>query len=265
MSGFSTDWLALRKPADEAARARTVLEACRTYFANRSALTVCDVGAGTGAAIAAFGPYIPPKQHWILVDSDPASLEEARRNQQVSGASLETRIADLADNPAPWPHNCGLVTATALFDLANSAWIARVCDRLAADRLPLLATLTYDGHQEFVPFHASDAEMLEAFNRHQRLDKGLGGPAAGPEGASLLAAALRKRGYRPILGNSPWRLSASTDSLLIAATLRAWTSAVTEAGFVDPALANDWLAARLFNTQAFIVGHTDLFAAPPVR
>lgn len=263
MTGFSADWLALREPADRAARSPAVLEACRRHFAGRPAITVCDLGSGTGAAVPAFGPFLPPRQRWVLVDNDPANLAAAVRLRAGEGIVIGTRTADLAREPAPWPEDSDLVTATALFDLAGEAWIAALSARLAADRLPLLATLTYDGQQSFDPAHPSDAAMLAAFNRHQRLDKGLGGVAAGPEGAGLLAEQLAGHGYRMHTGPSPWRLSSPQDDGLIAETLRGWAAAVTEAGFVPPALAHEWLEARLDRTDAMTVGHTDLFAVPP--
>lgn len=262
MSGFSADWLALREPADRAARSPAVLEACRRCFAGRSAIVVCDLGSGTGAAVPAFGPFLPPRQRWVLVDNDPANLAAAVRLRAGEGIAIETRTADLAREPAPWPTDCDLVTATALFDLGSETWIGALSARMAAARLPLLATLTYDGQQSFSPAHTSDAAMLAAFNRHQRLDKGLGGPAAGPDGARLLAERLAAHGYHVQTGPSPWRLSSPRDARLIAAILEGWAAAATEAGLVPAALASEWLAARLARTDAMTVGHTDLFAVP---
>ncbi len=262
MSGFPADWLALREPADGAARSRPVLATCRAYFAGRDRITVCDLGAGTGAAIPAFGPYLPPRQRWFLVDNDPATLAAAERQRARPGVTIETIAADLAVDPTPWPAGCDLVTATALFDLAGAEWIEALCRRLAAQQLPLLATLTYDGEQVFAPAHAADAEMVVAFNRHQRLDKGLGGPASGPEGSAILAAGLAAHGYHMRTGASPWRLQGTRDAALIAELLRGWASAVTADGFVERSVAEQWLSARLHRTDTMWVGHRDMFAAP---
>lgn len=262
MSGFSADWLALREPADRAARSPTVLAACRAHFAAHEAVRVCDLGSGTGAAVPAFSPYLPARQHWILVDNDPANLAEAKRLRQAGAVTVQPLLADLAVDPAPWPDGCDLVTATALFDLAGPAWIERLCARLAAARLPLLATLTYNGVQRFSVSHSADAAMLAAFNRHQRLDKGLGGPAAGPEAGAVLAAVLEKHGYRVTLGESPWQLDGARDHALIAELLRGWAAAVAGAGFVPRAEADAWLAAHVARADALSVGHTDIFALP---
>ena len=271
MSGFSADWLALREPADAAARSPVVLEALRRRFAGRKAVTVCDLGAGTGAAVAAFGPFLPARQRWLLVDADAGNLAAAKRLRETGTVTVEPVLADLADDasplPAPWPAPgfaaCDLVTATALFDLASPAWIARLADRLAAERVPLLAALTYDGKQDFSASHPADAAMLAAFNRHQRLDKGLGGPAAGPDGATVLAAALEAMGYDITIAPSPWRLDGGRDAALIAAVLDGWAAAVVDAGYVSHQTVDDWRQTHLGRADSLCVGHWDLLALPP--
>lgn len=262
MSGFSADWLTLREPADKAARSPEVLDAVRTHFAGHDALTVCDLGAGTGAAVAAFGTYLPVRQHWQLADDDAANLAAAKRLRESDTVVVEPVLADLSENPAPWGTGCQLVTATALFDLASPAWIASLAGRLVVDRLPLLATLTYDGAQVFSASHPADAEMLAAFNRHQRLDKGLGGPASGPDGTTALAAALEAKGYRLTRAKSPWRLDGRRDAAMIAAVLNGWAEAVVGAGFVPAGTALDWQKTHLDRADTLTVGHWDLFAIP---
>lgn len=262
MSGFSAEWLTLREPADKAARSPAVLDAVRTHFAGHDAVTVCDLGAGTGAAVDAFGAYLPVRQHWQLADDDAANLAAAKRLRESDTVTVEPVLADLSANPAPWGTGCQLVTATALFDLASPAWIAGLAGRLAADRLPLLATLTYDGAQAFSANHPADAEMLAAFNRHQRLDKGLGGPASGPDGTTALAGALEANGYRLTRAASPWQLDGRRDAAMIAALLEGWAEAVADAGFVPAGTARDWRQAHLERADSLTVGHWDLFAIP---
>lgn len=261
MSGFSTAWLDLREPADRAARAPETLAACARHFASAPELTICDLGAGAGASVTAFADILPARRRWRLVDADAGLLAEAKRRHAGAGVPVETLRADLAATPDPWPPGCGLVTATALFDLASGDWIDGFTAALARDRLPLLATLTYDGRHTLAPPHADDDAMLDAFNRHQQTDKGLGGPAAGPNAAAALIAALRRRGYRVVSADSPWRL-ADAHRDLMDELLRGWAGAVSDAGFVAEDVAACWLGARLADTQAITVGHTDVFATP---
>ena len=49
MGGFSPEWLALREPADHAARNPQVLAAVGAHFAAKGSLTVVDLGCGAGS------------------------------------------------------------------------------------------------------------------------------------------------------------------------------------------------------------------------
>ncbi len=262
MSGFSASWLDLRAPADARARSEHMLAAARTYCADLNDLAVTDLGAGVGATAMALADILPRPRRWRLVDLDAANLDEAARRLAAAGETVETAVVDLAATPACWGRDCALVTASALFDLASDAWIDRFVDALARDRLALLAMLTYDGRQAFRPQCPDDAAMLAAFNRHQRLDKGLGGPAAGPDAAPRLIDRLESSGYAVVVAQSPWRLDGRRDADLTGETLRGWASAVTEAGLVEGAVARRWLEARLARTDEMTVGHVDLFARP---
>ncbi len=259
MSGFSADWLALREPADARARSADLIARAGADLAVHAAPLVCDLGSGTGAGMRAFAPAFPADTRWLLTDNDPDTLALAA---QADGA-VHTRVTDLAAEPAPWPDDCALVTATALFDLAAPGWIDRLADQLVAARLPLLACLTYDGRVGMSPACAGDAAISAAFNRHQRFDKGLGGPAAGPGAVDVLCAALAARGYGVLRADTPWRLTADRDGALIAELVRGWAGAMVDADLVDAVAADGWRAARLARTDSLTVGHTDLYACPP--
>ena len=49
MSGFASDWLALREPYDHAARAQPLLAALAAWAAPRGRLAIVDLGSGTGS------------------------------------------------------------------------------------------------------------------------------------------------------------------------------------------------------------------------
>ncbi|MEM8787861.1 MAG: hypothetical protein AAGE76_06345 [Pseudomonadota bacterium] len=256
-TGFPADWLALREPADRRARAPSVLAAAREHVPAPG--SICDLGSGTGGSIRAFGPLFDPGTRWCLIDADAANLARARaRNPRAT-----TVVHDLNVLPPPWPAGCGLVTASALFDLAAAGWIAGFVAALTAARLPLLATLTFDGRLTLDPPDSRDTAMIDGFLRHQRGDKGLGGPAAGPTAVEVLSQALREAGYEVITGDSPWVLRPERDGALIAELLHGWAGALIEADLIPRHMGETWLAARRDRPPETTVGHTDLFAYPP--
>ncbi|MEL6480084.1 MAG: class I SAM-dependent methyltransferase [Pseudomonadota bacterium] len=260
---FEARWLALRERADAAARAPGVAAALTQAFSGRPTasppLRVLDLGAGAGNNLRATSTLLPLPQDWTLVDSDAGLLAEALR-VLPEGVTAKEKVADLADGLEPLLDAAALpdlVTASALFDLCSEDWIAAFVATLAAARLPFFTVLSYDGRQDWQPPHALDANVVDAFHRDQRRDKGLG-PALGPDAHDVLAAMLRDAGYSVVEGTSDWVLEAPAEGALIAA-LAAGTAAA-----VGPALGTDasvWGAARAGATPVRI-GHKDLLALP---
>ena len=251
MSGFSPEWLALREPADLAARSRKVMDACASYFKNHPQVRICDLGAGTGASVRAFTPLFAAPE-WTLVDHDPANLAIAQQRH----AGVATKVCDFARDPDCWPVDTMLVTATALLDLTSQAWIDRFVAALHANRLPLLCTLTVDGKLALTPPHPSDAQVFDAFRAHQHGDKGFGA-ALGGDAAAYLETALRKVGYDITAGDSPWRIERSE---LLRQLLEGTANAVRDTDRVPN--IDVWRRDVEKHAALFVVGHRDLFAAP---
>lgn len=244
---FSSDWLSLRAPADSAARDARLLSKAASWAAARPTPRILDLGSGTGATRRAFGDLVPGAQ-WFLADSDPALLAEA------VGPDTTPLLLDLATE-VPRALNVGpnLVTASAFFDLAGSAWIDEFVAALRDKGAALYAALTYDGMDTWHPPHSEDSAVLASFARDMARDKGLG-PALGGEAGAYLSAALTEAGYTVETAQSAWHLTRSRHRALIAA-LAEGTANATDA----PA---DWLAARKSATEV-IVGHLDIWATPP--
>jgi len=278
MSGFSPEWLALREPADHAARNPQVLAAVGTHFAPKAALTVVDLGCGAGSNLRGSYAALPARQHWTLVDADAALLaatretlaawaDEAREQGEelvltkgTHAITVDMRKADLTKDlewVLGWQPD--LVTAAALFDLASKRWIERFVAALTSQKLPLYAVLTYDGRESWKPAHKEDAQMLAAFKHHQRGDKGFG-PAAGPDANDMMAEAFRKAGFAVSIGDSAWRLDQRYGELM-PAMAKGIAEAVRETGQVDPGTVADWLEART-GTASALIGHQDLWARP---
>lgn len=246
--GFSADWLALREPADHAARDAGLL--ARAARIARRADVIVDLGCGTGSTRRAFGSAVPAAMQWRMVDGDAALL---------ALAGGEGHCLDLRDLAALPLAGAGLVTASALLDLVSEPWLAGLVARLAAEGLPFYAALSYDGVMEWTPAHDADAAVRAAFNRHQGGDKGFG-PALGPQAAVRAAAMLREAGFDVALAESPWRLGAVEDPLsreLIAGI----GQAAREVG-LDADEVAAWTAARMTGSGG-VIGHLDLLALPP--
>jgi hypothetical protein len=245
---FTAEWLDLRAPADAAARDRALHASAAAHLGAGMAL---DLGCGTGAACGAF----PDGARWRLVDSDAGHLETAAGRCR---GEVETIRADLADLDGLPFRGVRLVTAFALLDLAGEAWVERLAERIAAAGAGLYAPLSYDGGLGWEPALAGDAAVREAFNAHQRRDKGLGA-ALGPEAAAAMARAMAARGYRVRLAPSPWQLGAG-EAALHAALVKGIAAAAAEMGLAEAAA---WGQARVAASGwRCSVGHVDLLALP---
>lgn len=256
MTGFAPDWLDLREPADMAARDARLLRLAAGIAALRPYLPIVDLGCGTGSTARAMGAELPAAARWRLVDNDPSLLDLA---SERLGDRAERVVADLLDVESLPIDGASLVTGSALFDLVSADWVARFVARLARTGAPLYAALTYDGRSEWAPPHSADNAILEAFNRHQRTDKGLGS-ALGPDAPEVLAAALEGHGYRVETAKSDWQLGPA-EAALIAEHARGVAGAAIEAG-IDRTIADDWLRSRTAVDAAAsaMVGHVDLLA-----
>lgn len=262
MSGFSADWLALREPADAVARNPELTARLIDWRRKQGALSVLDLGSGTGANYRFLAPRLGGDQHWRLVDHDPALLAEI---DLLCDSPGETACLDLAGSwEALEMPQVDLVTASALLDLVSLDWLERLVRCSQAWRAAIFMALSYDGTIRWQPALTGDDRVQDRVNRHQRTDKGFG-PALGPEAAPTLAALLADQGYEVALRPGPWRLGPE-HAALQTALLIGWAAAVQDIA-AEP-VDQDELAAWIDQRQQFIrqghsrltVGHWDLFA-----
>jgi SAM-dependent methyltransferase len=266
MAGFSPDWLALREPADHRARDAGLVGQFAAWARPRDSISILDLGCGTGSNARALIPHLGGTQHWRLVDYDRGLLEIAREKLAAESAhklramTVKTEEADLSQGIEPLlAEGCDLVTAAALFDLVSRDWLDGMVAALAARRLPLYTVLIYDGIMEWEPAHRADAAIRDAFNAHQRRDKGFG-PAAGPDAGPHLAARLAEAGYEVTTAPSPWRLGPDDRELMMSNDIGI-ANAAGETGEVSDADLAEWLAFRREGALCAI-GHLDLLALP---
>lgn len=256
MTGFSADWLALRAPADAAARdGKLVEKLCDWAVTRQGALSIADYGGGTGAGLAALSPRLPSEQQWRILDNDAALLARIPGRDGV-----ETVVANLAAapeigmNPVP-----DLVTGFAFFDLVSAAWIDRLVPLIAKVGAAVYAPLTYDGVEVWAPTPPHEAQAAEAFIQDMRRDKGFG-PALGAGATSYLLNALQAAGYDVTTALTPWELSRPRDGALMDALAEGGAKALSAVLPADE-LAEWADGRRAANTAS--IGHFDLLALPP--
>ena len=265
----SESWLALREPADAAARARDLVTELVARLPAGDPIVIHDLGCGTGSMGRWLAPILPGPQHWVLHDRDPDLLASAvadppGRAFDDTPVTVETRTSDISRLR---PHDLTggtLITASALLDMLTRDELSRLAALCVAAGCPALLTLSVVGRVELTPADPLDDRVAAAFNAHQRrmTDRGrlLGpdGPRAATEEFSGLGAQILQR-------SSPWRLDRS-QAELAREWFAGWVDAACEQEPELATLAKGYRRRRLAEGSAgrlvITVGHTDLLILP---
>jgi hypothetical protein len=264
--------LALREPADSAARAPSIAQRLDSLIRGAPITRFVDLGSGTGSNTRYLAARTSGAQDWMLVDSDEAHLAQVHsraahwRAGLPSLRNVETRQIDLAPNVDALPLDKGVVvTASALLDLVSSEWLKRLLVRCHSYHATVLFALSYDGRMEFSPIEPDDEWIRDLMNRHQRSDKGFG-PALGAAAVALAQTCLEDLQYVVELAPSDWVLG-SSDVRIQESLLRGWAQAATEMRPSDQGRCARWLSARLGHlsrgASRMRVGHQDLIGWRP--
>ena len=269
---FSAEWLALREPADRAARSSTLVEHLAGHLPRSRPLEVLDLACGTGANLRALADLLPgPQQRWLLVDHDRTLLEAARGlmepwlntrdPRERASRAIEMRALDLRDLSRTEIFSARtLVTASALLDLVSEDWLTGLVDHCRTHRAAVLFALTYDGRMTCAPEEPGDDLVRELVNRHQRRDKGLG-PALGPTAPEVATRLLQSAGYSVRRESSDWGLGPESGPLQ-EALVAGWSDAATEEAPDESDAVRRWRSTRLAHIAGgqsrIIVGHQDL-------
>ena len=282
-------WLGLREPADSVARSEALTRTIAATAPSGQEVRVLDLATGTGANIRYLIDRLPGRQRWLAIDRDAALLANLLERMSSWGAAsgyvvrtgpgscvirgpsleceIETRQMDLNtlddDEIFAGRH---LVTASALLDLVSAQWLRALATRCRAAGASALFTISYNGRSSCDPVEPEDDLVRDLLNRHQKRDKGLGGPAAGPDASACAQRSFAEAGYRVQLEPSDWTLGPDVPDLQ-RMLIDGWAQAATEmAGDRDATITN-WRARRLAHVDAgrsrLVVGHDDLGAWLP--
>jgi hypothetical protein len=261
---FSAAWLELREPYDRRARNPAVLDQVVAALAGRPSVMIADLACGTGSTFRALRPKIAARQNWRLVDNDLSLLARAPQSSPPD-VNVATIPIDLArDLEAALDGPVDLVTTSALLDLVSEEWLQRLVVETAARRLPVYASLSYDGRVEMTPADATDQRIAAAVNAHQRTDKGFGA-ALGPAAARSAIEQFERLGYSVMQGASDW-VFGPQDREIQREMLSGWAAAAREIGDVPLTEVIGWLTRRrdlvAAGRSSIRVGHVDFFARP---
>lgn len=285
MGEFSAGWLALREPADAAARSRRLTRRVASNLPRGVAISMVDLGAGTGANVRSLLEHLPFQQRWLLVDHDGALLEHAlvrlsawalERGLEVDavdaellmrGPSLDCRVATCrADLSAGVPDEIvagrSLVTASALLDLVSASWLRSLAESCRRHGSAALFALSYDGRIRCMPQDPADETIVTLLNRHQRQDKGFG-VAVGPSASGTAVECFKTAGYQVQRERSDWTLGAPFAELQ-QRLISVWADAALDIAPTESDLIGDWRGRRLAHVtrgqSALFVGHQDVAA-----
>lgn len=261
------DWLALREPADAAARSTKVAARLAAHLRGVDSIEIHDLGGGSGALGRWLAPRLPGRQQWVIHDRDPALLAMALANPpgpSADGATVTVRVqqTDVTRLEPDALAGAGLITASALLDLLTADELAGMLDPCRRIGCPILLSLSVTGRVALSPSDPLDSRFAAAFNAHQRRATPAGA-LLGPDAVNVAAAHLRAAGADVWLRPSPWRLD-DAHAALSAEWLRGWIAAACEH---EPELAGAAAAyqeRRLTQLAAgeltVTVDHADLLA-----
>lgn len=227
----SRQWLALREPADAAARSRDLADHVARRPPRTGPWVVHDLGGGAGAMGRWLAPLLPAPQHWVVHDLDADLLEVAAAHlpgPAADGApvTLEAKHSDITRLRPGDLAGASLITASALLDLMTEAELLGLIAVCAQPGCPVLLTLSVIGHVELTPPDPLDRRVATAFDAHQRRVTERG-RLLGPDAVALAVERFSRIGGEVLVRPSPWRLGAAQADLA-AEWFTGWVAAACE-------------------------------------
>lgn len=265
----SRDWLALREPADTAARARDLIWHLVRVLRPTSHSVIHDLGCGTGAMGRWLAPLLAGPQHWVVHDCDADLLELAAAQAPGPAAdgavvTVEGRQSDVTRLSGDDLAGATLITASALLDVLTEHELARLVAACCGAGCPALLTLSVVGRVELTPADPLDRRVAVAFDAHQRRTTERG-RLLGPDALALAVRLFARSGMEVLVRPSPWQLG-SPESDLAAEWFIGWVGAACEQDVELAAETDGYRQCRLQQASAgglaVTVDHADLLVLP---
>jgi len=265
----SWGWLALREPADAAARAVDLVGHLGQRLPATGLLVIHDLGCGTGGMGRWLAPLLPGPQHWVMHDRDADLLEVAAADlpgpaADGAGVTVEARQSDITRLPPDELAGATLITASALLDMLTRDELAGLVSVCARAGCPVLLTLSVIGRVDLTPADPLDARVAAAFDAHQRREVD-GRRLLGPDAVAVAVEQFERLGGEVLVRRSRWRLGAS-EAELTAEWFTGWVGAAYEQQVELAAETEGYARRRLAEAAAgqlaVTVDHADLLVLP---
>ena len=265
----SWGWLALREPADAAARAPGLVGRLGPHLPAAGLRVIHDLGCGTGGMGRWLAPLLSGPQHWVMHDRDADLLDVAAADlpgPAADGAAVtvEARQSDITRLQAGELDGATLITASSLLDMLTRDELAGLVSVCTAAKCPVLLTLSVVGRVELTPEDPLDARVAAAFDAHQRREVD-GRRLLGPDAVAAAVEQFGRLGADVHVRPSPWRLGAP-EADLAAEWFTGWVGAACEQQIELAAESEPYRRRRLTEAAAgqlaVTVDHADLLVLP---
>jgi SAM-dependent methyltransferase len=265
----SWGWLALREPADAAARAPDLVERLGPHLPATGLRVIHDLGCGTGGMGRWLARLLSGPQHWVVHDRDADLLDVAAADlpgPAADGAAVtvEARQSDITRLQAGELDGATLITASALLDMLTRDELAGLVSVCTAAKCPVLLTVSVVGRVELTPEDPLDARVAAAFDAHQRREVD-GRRLLGPDAVAAAVEQFGRLGADVHVRPSPWRLGA-LEADLAAEWFTGWVDAACEQQIELAAESEPYRRRRLAEAAAgqlaVTVDHADLLVLP---
>jgi SAM-dependent methyltransferase len=265
----SSEWLALREPADASARALDLAQHLARQLPATGRWVIHDLGCGSGAMGRWLAPLLSGEQHWVLHDRDPYLLEVAAAHPPGAAAdgarvTLEALLSDITRLRPGDLTGATLITASALLDLLTDEELVGLIAVCVGSGCPILLTLSVVGHVKLTPADRLDVRVRAAFDAHQRRVTERG-RLLGPDAVTLAVEQCARLGAEVLVRPSPWRLGVFHTNLTTEWFI-GWVGAACEQEIDLAAEAEPYARRRLAQAAAgelaVTLAHADLLVSP---